>query len=81
MRALFRVLTALKRENYRLYSKYTKGLEKVRVGQLLIPRKYEKKLRETALNLVKSKMSQGDTKLNEVLAPLQAAVKEQVTQL
>ena len=81
MRTLFRVLKVLKREHCRFYSKYTKELEKVKLRQLLIPRKYQKKLRERALNLVKTKMSQGDAKLNEVLAPLQAAVKEQVAKL
>lgn len=81
MRAVFRVLTALKREHYRFFSKYVKHLEKVKVGQILIPRKYEKKLRERALNFVKSKMAQGDSQLKEALAPLQAAVKEQVTKL
>ena len=71
-------LRALGRVKLRYYSKKSNDLEKVKVGEYLIPKKYEKKVRQRALDFVRTKMAQGDVQLEQALAPLQAAVKEQV---
>ena len=72
------VVKTLVRGTLRYYSKQAKNHDPVRIGQTLVPAKYQKKLREKALQIVRVKMAQGDAKLEEALAPLQAAVKEQV---